>query len=206
MVQNSAMLNNQLLKHLNKEDIQTIPKGTVIVDFHTYIKKIPIVVSGSVKVLSEDEDGREIALYHIKPGESCVASILGAMNQTTSNVKAVTIEPTELLILDSSRAYTLIRDDKAWFDFFMKLYQTRFNELLKVVTNVGFKTHEERLLHMLRERSKLLKTQVIEITHQQIADEFGTSREVISRILKKMEGEKLLKLGRGKILLQPNLL
>ncbi len=197
------MLSPQLLNDLSQDDVQVIPKGTVIVDFHKYIKKIPIVLSGSVKVMSEDEEGREISLYHIKPGESCVASILGAMNQTKSHVKAITIEETEMMVLDSARAYTLIRDNRAWFEFFMKLYQTRFDELLKVVTNVGFKTHEERLLHLLQERSKLLKTQVIEITHQQIAEEFGTSREVISRVLKKLEGERKLKLGRGKILLKP---
>ncbi len=197
------MLNKELLQKLKgTEDIQIIPKGTVILDFQKYIKNIPVVIKGSVKVLSEDEEGKEITLYHIRPGESCVASILGALNDTYSKVKAVTLEETELLLIKPERMHQLMKENNDWFNFFIQLYQTRFEELLQAVTNAGFKQYDERVLKLLHDRSKLLDTKVIEITHKEIAEEFGTSREVISRVLKKMEAEGKLKIGRGKLLLK----
>lgn len=197
------MIDPELLIGLEEKDFLQLPANEVIVDFHKYVKNIPVVMEGSVKVLSEDNQGREITLYHIKPGESCVASILGSLSNSTSKVKAVTIEDTKILMLDSKRMYDLIRNNPKWFNFFIQLYQTRFEELLEAVNRGSFQTYEEKVLALLRKRSQLLKTQVIEITHKQIADEFGTSREVISRVLKKLEKDKHLKMGRGKILLKP---
>ena len=184
------------------EDIHHLPKGTTLLDFQRYIKNIPLVLKGSVKVLGEDSTGKEMTLYHIKPGESCVASILGAINQSGSMVKAVTIEDTELLLLRPESMQRLIRENPEWFSFFIQLYQTRFEELLRAVTNAGFKQYDERIVDLLRERGKLMDTRVIEITHKEIADEFGTSREVISRVMKKLEAEGKVKIGRGKILLK----
>lgn len=196
------MLEPELLQNLSAHDRKIFPSGTAIVDFDKYVKNIPIVLKGSVKVLSEDENGKEITLYHIKPGESCVASIIGAISQGKSKVQAVTIEDTEILLIDSKRMYDLIKSNPKWFSFFIQLYQSRFEELIEVVKRSNFSTHEERVLQLLQQRSKLLNTKVIEITHKQIAEEFGTSREVISRVLKKMESEGKLKIGRGKILLK----
>lgn len=198
------MLEEDLLEGLEEKDFLDLPAGVIILDFHKYVKNIPVVISGSVKVLSEDNSGREITLYHIKPGESCVASILGSLSQTTSKVKAVTIEDTKILMLESTRMYDLIKTNPKWFKFFIQLYQTRFEELLEAVNRGSFQTYEEKVLGLLKKRSQLLKTQVIEITHKQIAEEFGTSREVISRVLKKLEKDKKLKIGRGKLLLKPD--
>ena len=100
--------------------------------------------------------------------------------------------------------YDLIKTNPKWFKFFIQLYQTRFEELLEAVNRGSFQTYEEKVLGLLKKRSQLLKTQVIEITHKQIAEEFGTSREVISRVLKKLEKDKKLKIGRGKLLLKPD--
>ncbi len=197
------MLDPALLQSISPEDITTIPAHTTIQDFHQYIKKVPIVIKGAVKVVSEDAEGREITLYHIKPGESCVASILGALSQGTSSIKAVTIEDTELVMLASTRMYDLIRNNPQWFSFFMRMYQTRFDELLQAVNRSSFSTHEDKVMQLLEQRSQLLDTRVLEVTHKQLAEELGTSREVISRVLKKLETAKKLKMGRGKILLKP---
>ena len=191
-----------LKKLAQPSEIMCIGPNETILDFQKYIKNIPIILSGSVKVLSEDNQGKEITLYHIKPGESCVASILGALNNSSSKVKAITLEETEILVIQPTRMQQLIKEDPDWFSFFIQLYQTRFEELLDAVTNAGFKQYDERIYTLLSKRAELLKTKVIVITHQEIADEFGTSREVVSRVLKKLETEKKLALTRGKILIK----
>lgn len=195
------MLPPNFRSSLSPDDILLFKKDIVIQDFQKYIKQVPVVLSGSVKVLAEDGEGREMILYHIKPGESCVVSIFGALTDSASKVKVVTIEDTELVMLKPELIQRLIRDNPEWFSFFIQLYQTRFEELLEVVTNVGFKQYDERIMAFLLERSKLLDTRIIEITHKDIALEFGTSREVISRVIKKLEAEGKLKTGRGKLIL-----
>lgn len=195
------MLPPNFRSYLPDNEILLFKKDIVIQDFQKYIRQVPVVLTGSVKVLTEDLHGREMILYHIKPGESCVASIFGALSKSASKVKVVTIEDTEIVMLQPELMQRLIRDNPEWFNFFIKLYQTRFEELLEVVTNVGFKQYDERIMTLLLERGKLLETRIIEITHKDIALEFGTSREVISRVIKKLEAEGKLKAGRGKIIL-----
>ena len=177
----------------------TLPEGEVILDFHKYIRNIPLVVSGSVKVLGEDEDGNEITLYHIKPGESCIMSIMGALNNSESVVKAVTLESTEIALMKATDVYPLISENRSWFNFIMQLYQTRFEELLQTVARVSFKTTEQRILEHLLKRAALLKTRVVITTHSEIAGEIGTAREVVSRGLKNLEKKKQVKLFRGKV-------
>lgn len=194
------MLPENLLQHLiEQQEVMVIPADTVILDFHKYIRNIPILVSGGVKVMSEDDNGHEILLYHIHPGESCIMSILGAINQSASKVKAVTISPTEIVFIRPDQVYQLIAQDPKWFQFIMELYQTRFEELLQTVTRGNFDSVDEKVLFHLRERGAILKSNIVPITHQNIADEIGSAREVVSRALKRMENKGSIKLMRGKV-------
>lgn len=196
------MIPESLLAALDNSQKVVLPKGTIIQDFDKYIRQIPFVTSGSVKVMTEDANGREIILYHLKAGDSCVASILGALTQSSSKIRAITLEDTELVMLKPELMRKLLLENPAWLDFFVQLYQTRFEELLQAITNVGFKQLDQRVEEWLKERSKLLQTRVFIITHKEIAEEFGTSREVISRVLKKLEQEGILKLGRGRLIMK----
>lgn len=194
------MLPEPLLQYLvDREELARLPADTVILDFHKYIRNIPVLISGGVKVMSEDDEGHEIVLYHIHPGESCIMSILGAINNTTSKVKAVTIAPTEVVFIRPDQVYELITHDPKWFQFIMELYQTRFEELLQMVTRGNFDSIDEKVLFHLRQRSALLKSNTIPITHQTIANEIGSAREVVSRSLKQMEHEGKIRLMRGKV-------
>ncbi|HEX4888067.1 MAG TPA: Crp/Fnr family transcriptional regulator [Luteibaculaceae bacterium] len=196
------MIPESLLAALDNSQKVVLPKGTIIQDFDKYIRQIPFVTSGSVKVMTEDANGREIILYHLKAGDSCVASILGALTQSSSKIRAITLEDTELVMLKPELMRKLLLENPVWLDFFVQLYQTRFEELLQAITNVGFKQLDQRVEEWLKERSKLLQTRVFLITHKEIAEEFGTSREVISRVLKKLEQEGILKLGRGRLIMK----
>lgn len=182
-------------------NIKTYPAGSVILNFNSYIMSIPIVLSGSCKVIRIDNDGREILLYYLKPGESCIMSFLAGIHNDKSKIKAVVEEDVELLLIPVDKAKEWITKYPEWTDFILTLYQKRFEELLNVVTSVAFEKVDIRLLHLLNQKASLYKTRNLSITHQQLADELGISREAVSRVLKQMEKNKIITLSRNKITL-----
>jgi len=176
-------------------------EGEIILNENANIRSIPLVISGSMRVMRTDEEGREILLYYIKAGESCIMSFLGGLHHDTSKVKAMADEETEILFVPIEKATELIHHSPEWLDFIFRLYHKRFEELLEVVNAIAFKKMDERLLQLLKKKSELAKSKTINTTHEQLANELGTAREVISRLLKQMEQEKLIQLGRNKITL-----
>lgn len=189
---------------LNKEvyasgQIKNFPAGTVIVNLNSYIKSIPIVLSGSIKVIRTDKDGKEILLYYIKAGESCIMSFLAGIHNDTSKIKAIVEEDAKVLLIPVNKASEWIKEFPEWTDFIFALYQKRFEELLEVVNAVAFQKVDARLLHLLKQKSSLFQSKEIAVTHQQLADELGITREAASRVLKQMENDKLISLGRNKI-------
>jgi len=181
--------------------VKSFPAGATILNINDYVKSIPIVLSGSIKVIQTDEDGREILLYYIKPSESCIMSVLAGLNENTSKIKAVVEEDAELLLIPVTKASEWIQKFPEWTDFIFALYQKRFEELLDVVNAVAFQKVDVRLLHLLRQKSSLFQSREILVTHQQLANELGITREAVSRVLKQMENEKLLTMTRNKITL-----
>jgi len=184
--------------------------GDVILNENAYIRSIPIVLSGSIRVMRNDDEGREILLYYIKSGESCIMSFLGGIHQDTSKVRAVAEDETEILFVPVDKVITLIREHDDWLDFIFRLYHKRFEELLEVVNAVAFKKIDERLILLLQKKAELSKSKTITVTHEQLANELGTARVVVSRLLKQLEVDRLLKqlevdgrveLGRNKITL-----
>ncbi|WP_299247576.1 Crp/Fnr family transcriptional regulator [uncultured Cytophaga sp.] len=181
--------------------VKTFPVDYVLLQESGAIRSIPIVLKGSLKVMRTEEDGREILLYYILPGESCIMSFLAGLNDDTSKVKAVVEDEAEILLIPLDKASQLVRTNPQWVDFIFKLYHKRFEELLNVVNAVAFQKLDVRVLDALTKKAASAKTNELQITHQQLADELGTSREVISRVLKQMEHEKLVVLSRNKITL-----
>ena len=176
-------------------------EGEVIINNHSYIKSIPIVITGSIKVMRTDDDGREILLYYIKSGESCIMSFLGGLHQDTSKIKAIAEENTEILFIPTEKLSELMREYPEWLDYMFRLYHKRFEELLDVVNEIAFKKMDERLMNYLENKVALSKSNIISITHEQMANELGTARVVISRLLKQLETEGVVELGRNKITL-----
>lgn len=199
---NSLALSTQMKDKLYEMGtIKLYEEGEIIMNENSYIRAIPIVLTGSIRVMRVDEEGREILLYYIRPGESCIMSFLGGMHSETSKVKAVAEEDVEILFIPIEKAGMLIKDNSEWLDYIFRLYHKRFEELLSVVNEVAFKKMDDRILHFLKEKQKLIGSNEIAITHQELSEELGTSRVVVSRLLKQMEGEGMVKLGRNKILL-----
>ena len=178
---------------------KTFSEGDIILNENAYIKAIPIVTSGSIRVMRTDDDGREILLYYIKAGESCIMSFLGGMHHDTSKVKVVAEEETEILFIPIDKVSLLIKEFPQWLDYIFRLYHKRFEELLEVVNAVAFKKMDERVLNFIKKKCELTKSHTLYVTHEQLANELGTARVVVSRLLKQMEYEGLVKLGRNKI-------
>lgn len=176
--------------------------GAVLLNENSYIRSIPIVIKGAIKVIRTEEDGREILLYYIKPGESCIMSFLGGMHNETSKVKAEVEEDAELLFLPIDKVSLFIKEYPEWLDYIFRLYHKRFEELLDIVNAIAFKKVDERLLALLRKKQELLGKPVLAITHEQLANELGTARVVVSRLLKQLEEDGVVELGRNKITLR----
>lgn len=178
---------------------KTFAEGDVILNENAYIQAIPIVTDGSIRVMRTDDEGREILLYYIRAGESCIMSFLGGLHQDTSKVKAIAEEETEILFIPIDKVSLLIKEFPEWLDYIFRLYHKRFEELLEVVNAIAFKKLDERLLNFIKKKGELTKSQTLYVTHEQLANELGTARVVVSRLLKQMEDEGLVKLGRNKI-------
>ncbi len=182
--------------------VKTLEKGDVVMQENTYIRSIPIIISGSLKIIRTDEEDKEILLYYIKPGESCIMSFLGGMHNEKSKVKAVAEERSEVLFVPIERVRDLIREFPQWLDYIFRLYHQKFEELLDAFNSVAFKKVDERLLGLLEKKASLTGNKTLEVTHEQLANELGTARVVISRLLKQLEDVGEVELGRNKITLR----
>ncbi len=180
---------------------KSFSEGDVIINENAYTNAIPLVTKGSIRVMRSDEDGREILLYYIQAGEACIMSFLGGLHNDTSKLSAIAEEDTEILFIPIDKVSLLIKEYPAWLDYIFRLYHKRFEELLEVVNAVAFKKMDERILNFIQKKSELTNSSTIQLTHEQLATELGTARVVVSRLLKQMEYEGLVKLGRNKITL-----
>ncbi len=199
---NNLQISLELKSKLSELGFQkTFEENEVILRESSYIKAIPIVLSGSLRVMRTEEDGREILLYYIKAGESCIMSFLGGIHDDTSKINAVAEEKTELLLIPIDKISLLVKDFPEWLDYIFKLYHKRFEELLDVVDAIAFKKLDERILDFIKNKAKLSNSNVINLTHEQIANELGSARVVVSRLLKQLESEGVVELGRNKITL-----
>lgn len=188
-------------KLMQSGSTRTFREDDVILDEEMRIRAIPIVTRGSVRVIRKDENGRELLLYYIQAGESCIMSFLGGMHNDTSKVAAIAEEDTEILFVPIDLVSAMIKENPEWLDYIFRLYHKRFEELLEVVNNVAFRKVDERLEANLRRKVEITGSKTLHITHEQLANELGTARVVVSRMLKRMEEEGLVRLGRNNITL-----
>jgi CRP/FNR family transcriptional regulator len=194
--------NPELLEKLYSNSfVKKFKQGDIILNESSIIRSIPIVITGSLKVMRTDDDGREILLYYIKEGESCIMSFLGGLHQDVSKIKAEVEEDAEILFLPVDKLILFIKEFPQWLEYIFKLYHKRFEELLEVVNEVAFKKVDERLLSLLNKKVELTNSKILIVSHEQLANELATARVVVSRLLKKLEEDGVLKLGRNKIVI-----
>lgn len=182
---------------LNQGQIMTLPAGKVLLEPGQFIKAVPLVIGGSVKILRTDEEGKELFLYYLDPGETCALSLTCCSSSKPSEIRAVVEEDSELIFIPIQVHEKFSEQFKQWKDFVSETYQRRFQELLAALDAVAFKRMDERLMRYIVTKMKQYKANELRTTHQEIANELGTSREVVSRLLKQLEKKKWIELGRN---------
>jgi CRP/FNR family transcriptional regulator len=188
---------SQLFPHLSDDLIaeivsvaifKEIPSGATILRAGQYVKVIPIVTQGLIKVFSRYED-KDLLLYYIQPNESCIMSFSASLKNEPSRVYAITEEDTSAILLPVEKIDQWIRQFPDFNSIFFQLYNLRYSELLETISDLLFNKMDQRLYDYLKKKHQLTGKNPLKISHRQIANDMGTAREVISRVMKRLEGE-----------------
>lgn len=177
----------------------TVKPGDIILEIGQTVRFMPIILTGTVKIVRLDDEGRELLLYYIQANESCAMTFTCCMQQQSSEIRAVAEDDVEMLLIPISLMDEWLVRYPSWKSFVMKTIRNRFNELLKTIDQIAFQKLDERLVHYLKEKSKATGSSLVNLSHEQIAAELATSRVVISRLLKKLENDQKVLLYRNQI-------
>jgi CRP/FNR family transcriptional regulator, anaerobic regulatory protein len=179
-------------------EVRTFPEGEIMMKTGQFFKSSMLIVKGKVKLYREGDDGNEFFMYFLETGSACALSMICATRNQASEIMAVAVEETEVIMIPIQFMDKLMTTYKSWYYFVLETYRSRFEELLVVIDNIAFKNMDERLEWYLKQQAAQLGRQ-LHLTHQQIANDLNSSREVISRLLKKMEKNQRLHLHRNHI-------
>lgn len=184
-----SFLTPELLQQvLQSSTIKDIPKGTEILREEQYVKELPIVIEGLVKVYSRFDE-KELLLYYIEPAQSCIMTFYAALKNTASKVYAVTEEKSKILLIPVQFLPAWLRDYPAFNELFYNQFNLRYTELLDTIGHLLLDKMDKRLYDHLKKKTLLMNEDFIKMSHNQIANELGTAREVVTRVLKKLENE-----------------
>ena len=179
--------------------LKTFKEGDVLIEFGQYIKSMPLLLNGAIKILREDIDEGELLLYFIEKGDTCAMSMTCCMGQSKSEIKAVAENDGQVIMIPISKMELWLGKYKSWSNFVFNGYNNRLKEMLLAIDNLAFMKLDQRLLKHLKDKSKINNSIYINATHQEIANELNTSRVVISRLLKALENDNKIKLHRATI-------
>ena len=210
-------INTELLKIIQKtfpqiaekalqEEIATVGTlmqfraGTVIMDYRSYVKLVPLIISGSIKVTrEEEEDGREMLLYFLGAGETCSMSFTCCMMNKQSAIRTEAVEDTSLIGIPIQYMDRWMSQYQSWKNFIMLNYDQKMMELVRVIDTIAFESMDNRLKKYLQARTASTGSAVIQATHSEIAADLNASREAVSRMLKKLEHQGAVKLARNEV-------
>lgn len=196
----------ELIEEIRKSAREVrLKEGDVLLDTGQIVRVIPIVLSGTLKISRIDDEDHELFLYYINPNESCALTFTCCMEQQSSEIRAVADEDSLVLTIPIDKIDQWMAVYPSWKRFIMRTIRSRFNELLNMIDQIAFQRLDERLIHYLKEKSKSSHSALIKLSHEQIATDLASSREVISRLLKRLEHEGKVVLYRNQIKLLSNL-
>ena len=198
LVSFGATFEPELVKEMSQfGEMKFFKEGDIIMDYGKYIRMMPIVVKGTIKVFRMDDTGKEILLYYLSSNESCSMAYSCCVEAKKSEVKAIAEDEVELIAIPHIKLDEWLCKYPSWKNYIMRSFNERFLELLKSIESIAFHKLDERLIAYLKEKKRLSGSNVIKASHYVIADELATSRVVVSRLLKHLEND-------GKILLYRN--
>jgi|SRR5690606_11521729 len=187
------------------EEIASVAKlvefkeGDILIDIGKYIKTMPLLISGAIKIMREDFDIGELLLYFIEKGDTCSMTLNCCMGDKKSEIRAIAENDGLVAMIPVNKMEGWMGKYKSWRAFVFQSYNNRFNEMLATIDNIAFMNMDERLYSYLLEKSKINNSRTITKTHQEIAYELNSSRVVISRLLKALENDGKIRLNRNNI-------
>ena len=179
-------------------------EGDKLIEIGEYIKKIPLLINGAIKIIRDDQKEGEITLYYIEEGDTCAMTLTCCIGETKSEIRSIAETDGSLILIPVNKMDEWLVRYKSWRNFVLNSYNNRMTEMLSAIDSLAFMNMEERLLKLLEEKAKIYNSLMIQTTHQELADELNTSRVVVSRILKTLENKNIIKLNRKYIELTQN--
>ncbi len=172
--------------------IKSYPEDAVLMEIGQVLTYMPIVLTGSLKVMKEDKEGNELLLYYLELGDTCAVTLSCCTKPSKSGIKAVTESKSEIIFIPVEKMEEWMVKYKSWRGFVLDSYNVRLNEMLDAIDNLAFNNMEDRLIKYLRDKVYVTKESKLHITHFQIANDLHSSRVVISRIMKKLENQGVI--------------
>lgn len=179
--------------------LRKVPEGFQLMDIGEPIKGMPLILEGAIKILREDEKGNELLLYFIEKGDTCAMTLSCCVGRARSEIRAVAETDTTLVMIPVEKMESWMAAYKSWREFILQSYHDRLMEMLDTIDSIAFLKMDERLLRHLRDKAMITHDDVIQTTHQEIAQDLNTSRVVVSRLLKKLENQGKIQLHRNSI-------
>ena len=179
--------------------LKTFQTGEIIVDIGQYIRAMPMLLTGAIKIMREDEKEGELLLYYLEKGETCTMSIACCIGNKQSEIRAQAEMETTVAMIPNQFLNDWLAKYASWRNFILNSYSSRMNEMLGAIDNLAFSKMEDRIMSYLKEKVRLTEDRILTVTHQDIAIDLNTSRVVVSRILKKLENEDKIVLLRNEI-------
>lgn len=174
-------------------------EGDKLIEINDYIRSMPLLLSGAVKIMREDPDEGELLLYFLEKGDTCAMTLACCMGQTRSAIRAIAENKGSVVMIPINKMEEWLGKYKSWRNYVFESYNKRLGEMLTAIDNLAFMHMDNRLLNYLKEKAKVNNTTVISSTHQEIAYALNTSRVVVSRLLKAFENDGKIKLNRNNI-------
>ena len=195
-----AQFDTAFLEEIEKSGtLRKFATGEILMEHGKYILSIPLLISGVIKIMRENEDGEELLLYFIEHGDTCAMTLTCCLGKSKSEIRAIAETEVEVMMVPVEKMDDWMVRYKSWRNFILNSYHNRMNEMLGAIDMLAFNQMDVRILNYLKEKSKQLNSQVIEKTHQEIANDLHSSRVVVSRILKQLEKNGLIRLHRYRI-------
>ena len=190
-----------LLDKIEEEaELKTFEGGEVLMKTGQYFKSILLIVDGLIKIYREDDSGQEYFMYYLQPGQACALSMISASKQEKSEIMAKVVEPTTVIAVPLSVMDKWMQDYRSWYHFVIETYRKRFEELLNTLDHTAFRSMDEKLLFYLKREQEIKKTNILSINNTEIAQELNSSREVISRLMKKLAERGMIKVLKNQLI------
>ena len=188
----------ELLKDMAEHaQIKEIKAGEQLMKTGQYFRSTMLVLQGLVKVYREDEEGNEYFIYYLQPGQACALSMICAIRQQTSQLMGKAVTDTTILAIPLEYMDSWITKYKSWYYYVLGSYRNRFEDLLLTIDHIAFRNMDERLFFYLERQQRTLNTNILTVSNTEIAQELNSSREVISRLMKKLAEKGNIRLLKG---------